>query len=99
MRTFQQQHNYEKLEQLSPQIQELVRLGVWWLWQTVIDFLHTPSGEPEVKQKIDRVGNIYWRVYDPVSDRTVRFNDKQEVMIWLDERHYRRAHSHLWNIS
>ncbi|MBE9166701.1 hypothetical protein IQ238_03860 [Pleurocapsales cyanobacterium LEGE 06147] len=96
MQTFQQQHHNEKLEQLPPQDHDLASSKLWWLWQTFLDFWCSPSGEPRIWQRTDRFGNPYWRVYDPVSDRTIRFNDKQEVMIWLDERHYHRAHSNLW---
>lgn len=99
MRTFQQQRNYEKLEQLPPQIGELARLKLWWLGQAFRDFWHSPSGEPQVRQKTDRFGNLYWRVYDPVSDRTVRFDNQQQVLIWLDERHYRRVRSNAWNMG
>jgi len=99
MRTFQQQRNYEKLEQLPPQVGELASLELRRIWQTFLDFGHSPSGEPQVRQKTDRVGNVYWRVYDPVSDHTIRFDDQQEVMIWLDERHYRKSRPNLWNIT
>jgi hypothetical protein len=47
----------------------------------------------------DRFGNKSWRVYDPASDRTIRFNDEQKVTSWLDERHYRRSQPNLWNID
>lgn len=59
MRTFQQQRNYEKLEQLPPQIGELARLKLWWLRKAFGDFWHSPSGEPRVRQRSDRLGNIY----------------------------------------
>ncbi len=95
MRTFQQQRNYEKLEQLPPQVGELARLQLWWLRQAFLDYWYSPSGEPQVRQKTDRFGKEYWRVYDPVSDRTVRFDEQQDVMIWLDERHYRKLQPNL----
>jgi hypothetical protein len=44
--------------------------------------------EPRIKQKCDRFGNIYWRVYDPISDSHCSFHSEQEVRSWLDTRYY-----------
>jgi hypothetical protein len=44
--------------------------------------------EPRVKQKCDRSGNTYWRVYEPVSGFHCSFNSEQEVRAWLDTRYY-----------
>ena len=29
-----------------------------------------------------------WKVYDPVADRTLYFDQEDAVRIWIDERHY-----------
>ncbi len=99
MRTFQQKRNYNQLEQLSPQVGELVGLKLKGMWQAFVNYWYTPAGEPRIQQKSDRAGNKYWRVCDPASDRTIRFDDRQELTIWLDERHYRKSQPNLWNIS
>ena len=44
--------------------------------------------EPHIIQKGDRFGNIYWRVYDPISNSHCSFNSEQEVRSWLDTRYY-----------
>jgi hypothetical protein len=43
--------------------------------------------EPEIKQKCDRAGNKYWRVYDPISGSYCYLNSEQEVRVWLDTWH------------
>jgi hypothetical protein len=56
---------------------------------SIWDFVFTPaSNEPIVSQGRDRSGQIYWRVYDPVSDRSIRFSSEQEVRQWLEQRFY-----------
>jgi hypothetical protein len=49
--------------------------------------------EPRVKQKCDRNGNRYWRVYDPISGSHCSLNSEQEVRAWLDTWHWRRSTS------
>jgi len=44
--------------------------------------------EPEIKQKCDRFGNTYWRVYEPISGFQCSFNSEQEVRSWLETRYY-----------
>jgi hypothetical protein len=51
-------------------------------------YLSRNRAEPQIKQKSDRFGNIYWRVYDPISDSHCSFNSEQEVRLWLDTRYY-----------
>ena len=96
MRTFQQQRNYEQLEQLPPQVRKLIGLGVRDLWQSFLEFWEFPSKEPRVRQKINSSGNVYWQVYDPWHDCTLHFDHEQEVMVWLEEQHYRRYCPNVW---
>ncbi|MBD2463675.1 hypothetical protein H6G89_21990 [Oscillatoria sp. FACHB-1407] len=91
MRTFQQQRNYEKLEQLPPQIGTLIHLKLYGLWQTCLGFWETVPNEPRVQQRFDQRGNVYWHVYDPSRDCTLDFDDEQNLLVWLDEQHYHRA--------
>ncbi len=44
--------------------------------------------EPKIWERKDRYGNIYYRIYDPKSDRYIYFNSEEEVRWWLDKRYY-----------
>lgn len=44
--------------------------------------------EPQIWQKADGQGDIYWKVYDPVTGRTAYFGSEAEVHIWLEQRYY-----------
>lgn len=46
------------------------------------------SSEPKIYQRHDRHGNIYFKVYDPVTHQIGTFNTEQEVRVWLDQRYY-----------
>ena len=51
-------------------------------------YLSKSRVEPSVKQKCDRLGNVYWQVDDPVSATRCCFGSEQEVRAWLDRRYY-----------
>ncbi|MFG6102666.1 hypothetical protein D0962_00815 [Leptolyngbyaceae cyanobacterium CCMR0082] len=58
--------------------------------QTVAQFLHDQvSTEPLVSEHQDRNGERYYRIYDPLDEKMHYFSSKNEVRIWLDQRHYR----------
>ncbi|WP_277879383.1 hypothetical protein [Coleofasciculus sp. FACHB-712] len=40
-------------------------------------------------QTQDRIGNISWHIYDPVTARSRHLNFEEEVRMWLDEQYYR----------
>jgi hypothetical protein len=44
------------------------------------------SDEPRIWQKRDRSGNIWWYVYDPLSDRFIQLPSEQEVRQWLEQK-------------
>jgi hypothetical protein len=95
----QQQHlNYQQIERLSLPLRRAANLPDWF-WQSFLGFWHKLPGEPRVQQKSDRAGNLYWHVYDPVHDNTMRFDDQQQLLVWLDEQHYRRARPNPWDIQ
>jgi hypothetical protein len=98
MRTIQQQRNYEKLEQLPPQIRELVSLELRRLWHAWVEVWNFIPGEPRVRQTVDRNGNMAWQVYEPLHDCTLSFDDEQKLLVWLDEQHYRKTQPKLWDI-
>ncbi|MBD1867415.1 hypothetical protein H6F95_08910 [Cyanobacteria bacterium FACHB-471] len=45
--------------------------------------------EPQISQKRDRSGEVFWRVYDPTTGESARFNSELEVRFWLEQRYYR----------
>ncbi|NJO42316.1 MAG: hypothetical protein HC865_17235 [Cyanobacteria bacterium RU_5_0] len=53
------------------------------LWQTIT----TINVEPRVWKKHDRYGNVYWRTYDPATDRLAWFDTEEEVRRWIEERY------------
>jgi hypothetical protein len=55
-----------------------------WLWKTVV----TIDTDPQVKQRFDRSGQMYWQVYDPIADRRSIFHSEDEVYQWLEARYY-----------
>lgn len=97
---FQQhlQHNYQQIEQLPLPLRRAADLPAWF-WQSFLGFWHKTPGEPHVQQRTDGAGNLYWRVYDPVHDMTLRFDDEQQLLVWLDEQHYRKARPNPWDLS
>jgi hypothetical protein len=55
-------------------------------------FIQWAVGNHEVQiwQVSDRAGNLYWRVYDPVTGASTSFNSASEVRIWLEQRYYQQ---------
>ena len=92
-----QQRSYTALEFLPhPAVQAkakqptpLAQLKV--LAQRLIHWLVTKP-ELTVKQKVDRSGNVFWYVYDPMTERTAYLTSEEEVRIWIEERFYYQNH-------
>lgn len=99
MRTYQQQRNYEKLEQLRPQVRERVLIGLRQICEDYLVFWSSATGEPRVRQDVDADGNIYWEAYDPQHHCTVRFDEEQKLLVWLDEKPYRNAELNPWDLN
>lgn len=55
--------------------------------QLVIALTREP--EPKIWQKTDRLGNTFWRVYDPLSGHSAILGSEAEVRSWLEERYVR----------
>lgn len=56
-----------------------------YAWKTI----STPvSNEPQVRQRRDRFGQMYWQVYDPATNCSATLNSEQEVRQWLEQRFY-----------
>lgn len=62
--------------------------GLGQILLSILNIL-SANGEPQIKQKRDRSGEIFWRVYDPTTGESARFNSELEVRFWLDQRYYR----------
>ncbi len=44
--------------------------------------------EPRVLQKCDRMGHIWWYVYDPVTGKSACFPSEAEAATWIEQRYY-----------
>jgi hypothetical protein len=74
--------DYQELEGFNQHRKDSIwnRIG-----QTVRHWLNT-SPEPRVRMKYS-AGQAHWRVYDPTTQRSERFETEQEVRIWLEQRY------------
>ena len=45
--------------------------------------------EPQIAQKRDRYGNLYWQVYDFNTNKSYSFGSDREVRAWLENRYHR----------
>lgn len=52
----------------------------------LVDWM-TPSTEPRIHHKVAANGLAYWKVFDPISGETARFNNVEDVHIWLEQRY------------
>lgn len=102
MRTYQQRLNYKELELICPQPPKSKTKTLAFLfslrqcWQAFVDFWNLDT-EPRFWEVVDRKGRVFWRIYDPVRDRSFQFDTKEQVLTWLEERHYRNQDSMGWN--
>lgn len=49
-------------------------------------FLAGPA-EPQIYQRRDRRGKVYFRLYDPRTDQQRVFSSEEEIRIWFDQRY------------
>lgn len=47
------------------------------------------KNEPQIEQKRDRYGNLYWQVYDFNTHKSYTFGSDREVRVWIEERYHR----------
>lgn len=71
-------------DRLHPSIKE--RLAN--LFQTVLNAA-SGNSEPRISQKRDRRGNLYFSVYDPISNESAVMGSEQEIRAWLEQRYSR----------
>lgn len=55
------------------------------LWNAITGRL-LPSPEPKAFQMYDRLGQIWWYVYNPVTGESNCFHSEDEVLHWFDQR-------------
>ncbi|AFZ61215.1 hypothetical protein H6G54_29250 [Anabaena cylindrica FACHB-243] len=67
-------------------------------WRRFVDFLYREP-EPEVWERRDRHGNIWWSAYDPATGQSAYLASEQEVMIWIEQIYYQKtlgSHKQRW---
>lgn len=57
------------------------------IWRSLSRYL-SRSNEPQVWQVRSHSNEIRWRVFDPMSERTLFYNTEEEVRIWLEQSRY-----------
>lgn len=62
-------------------------LSALWCW-----FSDISSRPPElqIRQRRDRHGNLWWHVYDPITNHSVRLSSEAEVRVWIEQSYQRR---------
>jgi hypothetical protein len=55
------------------------------LQQAIVHFIQHGS-EPKVSRRQDRYGNLYYRVYNPLTGISAIFGSEAEVRWWLEQR-------------
>lgn len=59
------------------------------LWRSISN-LFSLSSEPQIEEMVNEAGQLSWLVYDPAEDITMQMNSQQDVLRWLEARHYQR---------
>ena len=77
--------------ELAPQSNELIfpKTGLWnWMERVGKSLIQALEQRDELKirQVIDRHGDTYWEVRDPIRKHTLWFYSEAEVRAWLDRR-------------
>ncbi len=57
------------------------------IWQYIL-IAQAEAQQPKIWQRRDRLGQIWWYGYDPVTDRSICRDSEDEIRIWLEERYY-----------
>lgn len=79
--------NSELMPQSSPTVLHQPDLRNWL--KQIGKFLveaFTQTHEVKIRQIIDRKGNVFWEVRDPLKQETLWFNSESEVRAWLDRQ-------------
>ena len=57
------------------------------LFRNIKHSLTVPKNEPQVEQKHDRFGNLYWQVRDRRTNQSYSFGSDSEVIAWIEQRY------------
>ncbi|MGK7947711.1 MAG: hypothetical protein AB4368_02590 [Xenococcaceae cyanobacterium] len=49
--------------------------------------LTAKKNEPYIEQKRDCHGNLYWQVYDFITNKSYTFGSERDVRAWIEERY------------
>jgi hypothetical protein len=49
----------------------------------------THVSDPTVSERRDRLGNVYYQVYDPHTRKSTVFGSETEIRYWLEQRYAR----------
>ncbi|MDZ8108773.1 MAG: hypothetical protein RM338_24555 [Nostoc sp. DedQUE12a] len=73
----------------SPSFQKKFNFQFWEslhsIWEKFVQQLLADPNELQVKQKVDRHGNIYWQAYDPVSGKSFASGSETDVSMWIEQ--------------
>ena len=45
------------------------------------------QNDPYIERKHDRHGNLYWQVYDRITNKAYTFRSDRDVRAWIEERY------------
>lgn len=57
-------------------------------FQNLEHSLTASQNEPQIKQKRDRFGNLYWQVRDRRTNTSYSFGSDSEVIAWIEQRYH-----------
>ena len=57
------------------------------IFQKIMHGLTVSQNEPQVEQKRDRFGNLYWQVRDRRTNKSYSFGSDSEVIAWIEQRY------------
>ncbi len=73
----------------SPLFQKKANSNFWEslhsIWQKFVNQLLADPNELQVRQKVDRHGNIYWQAYDPVTGKSFASGSEVDVSMWIEQ--------------
>ncbi len=58
------------------------------LFKNIGRSLVTQKNEPQIEQKRDRYGNLYWQVQDFATNKTYEFDSDRDVRVWIENRYH-----------
>jgi hypothetical protein len=57
-----------------------------WLKQSLFTSL-TEAAELQVRQTVDRRGQVWWHVYDPITGVSIRTDSETNLKSWIEQRY------------